>query len=168
MFIKLVGKPNKDISVDIIKKATDFYAEYLMGPKLARNVDITIELKRFPSGSCDYAYCDWEFDNHNSRDFIITLDKKLNRKDTLLALAHEMCHVKQYAKGELKDIFRPVKMVKWMGERYDGDSIDYWECPWEVEAFGRERGMYYKFLEYTKSGETIKPPRCRYFKKGEL
>jgi hypothetical protein len=81
------------------------------------------------------------------------VDKTLTKKETLLALAHEMVHLKQYAKGELKDIFRPAKMIKWHGDRYLTDGVDYWEQPWEIEAYGREKGLYFKFLYHMKNGE---------------
>jgi hypothetical protein len=64
-----------------------------------------------------------------------------------------MVHLKQYAKGEMKDIWRPVRMVKWQGEKYLHEEMDYWECPWEIEAYGREKGLYFKFLTYLQYGE---------------
>ena len=101
----------------------------------------------------DYAYCDVLEDNH--RSFVITIDRTISKKDTLLALAHEMCHVKQYAKGQLKDLSRPAKMVKWLGEKYDPDVIDYWSSPWEREARGMEMELYVKFMAKMKDDDTI-------------
>ena len=60
-----------------------------------------------------------------------------------------MVHVKQYAKGELKDFIR-VNRIKWMGKIYDESKLDYWEQPWEIEAHGREKGLYYKFTDYMR------------------
>lgn len=150
MFIKIVGKPKKDLSGYIVKKAARFYGEYLMGKKLSKNVDLTIEFKLFDKGCNEYAYCDWRDDNHRARSFLITLDSNLTKRETFLALAHEMVHVKQYAKGEMKDIFRPARMTKWHGEKYDSDNMDYWEQPWEIEAYGREKGLYFKFMNMLK------------------
>lgn len=64
-----------------------------------------------------------------------------------------MVHLKQYAKGELKDIFRPARMVKWLGEKYDSDNMDYWEQPWEIEAYGREKGLFIKFMGILKEDD---------------
>jgi hypothetical protein len=93
-----------------------------------------------------YGYCDWNDDNHKARDFTITLNPNLGKRNTLLVLAHEMVHVKQYARGELKDFVR-LNRVKWKGKIYNDRAIDYWELPWEIEAHGREKGLYYKFLD---------------------
>jgi len=147
MLIQTVGKPNH-ISLKMAKEATRFYAEYLM-PKIYDKVFVTLEFKKFQRGNNDYAYCDAIDDGEQrKRDFVITLDARLNKKETLLALAHEMVHVKQYAKGELKDLFRPTRMVRWQGERFDPEDMDYWELPYEIEAYGREKGLYVKFMTH--------------------
>lgn len=149
MIVETIGKP-RHTPLPTVRKATRFYGEYLFGKnkKLFHNVKVTVKFEKFHKDNFDYAYCDWEFDNHRSRDFIITIDCKLNKKETLLALAHEMVHVKQYVKGEMKEIFRPARMVKWLGENYRADEMDYWEQPWEIEAYGRERGLYFKFMTH--------------------
>mgnify|MGYP003328371186 CR=1 FL=1 len=76
---------------------------------------------------------------YKSKHFFITI------------LAHEMVHVKQYAKGEMKDIFRPARMVKWHGVKYNIEETDYWELPFEIEAYGREKGLYIKFMNYLRT-----------------
>ena len=127
-----------------------------MGKKLAENVNLTVNFQKFEIGSRDYAYCDWIDDNHRSRVFVITIDRTLSKRETLLALAHEMVHLKQYAKGELKDIFRPVRMTKWLGESFPENSVDYWDSPWEWEAYGRERGLYIKYMsKRKKANDTV-------------
>jgi len=59
-----------------------------------------------------------------------------------------MVHLKQYAKGELKDYIKPARMIGWMGEKYLMEELDYWEQPWEIEAYGREKGLYFKFMQH--------------------
>lgn len=153
MHIKTIGKPSH-ISLSMAKKAANFYGKYLIGGgKLFNNIKLTIQFEKFNSADGDYGYCDWTDDNHCRREFLIGLDRGLSKKETLLALAHEMVHVKQYARGEMKDIWKPVRMVKWQGERYLHEEMDYWEQPWEIEAYGREKGLYFKFLTYLKDGE---------------
>jgi len=60
-----------------------------------------------------------------------------------------MVHVKQYAKGELKDYVRMNK-TKWRDEIIESDELDYWDQPWEIEAHGRERGLYFRFLNFQR------------------
>ncbi len=152
MLLETIGRPSH-VSMTIIKEAAKFYGKYLLGNKLYNNVYLTLKFEKFDRDNCDYAYCDWTDDNHQAREFKITIDSRLNRKEMLLALAHEMVHVKQYAKGEMKDIFRPTRMVKWQGERYNHEEMDYWEQPWEIEAYGREKGLYFKFMTYKREGK---------------
>jgi hypothetical protein len=46
----------------------------------------------------------------------------------LSTLAHEMVHVRQFAKGELNST-----MSQWKSNKYC-DNIEYWDQPWEKEA----------------------------------
>jgi len=57
-----------------------------------------------------------------------------------------MIHVKQYAKGELKDYLR-LNSVKWKGKVYDDEKIDYWDHPWEKEAHEKEQVLYDMFKQ---------------------
>lgn len=151
MQVKIEGKPKSDnISISLLENATKFYCERLLTKRLLNNIFIHIELETFQKNTDEYAFCDTLGDNNRPRDFIITLDRKLNRKEMLMALAHECVHVKQFAKGELKDIFRPYHLVKWKGEKFDPAKSDYWELPYEIEAYGREKGLYVKFFTYLK------------------
>lgn len=149
MFIDISGRSVKTSNY-VVRKAATFYGEYLLGKKLAENVNLTIVFEKREEMDDDYASCDWVDGNHRSRVFIITIDRTLNKKETILALAHEMVHLKQYAKGELKDIFRPARMTKWQGKNFPMDTTDYWDCPWEWEAYGREKGLYLKFMAHIK------------------
>jgi hypothetical protein len=144
MYLKTVGKPVR-VPAQVCKQAIRFYCRHLLGDNLYHRISITLEFDPSLSKTNEYAYCDWEFENHKSRDFIITVDPALGKRNMLLALAHEMVHVKQYAKGELKDYVRTSKS-KWKGEVIDANELDYWDHPWEIEAHGREKGLYFKFL----------------------
>jgi hypothetical protein len=56
-----------------------------------------------------------------------------------------MVHVKQFATGELVD--NPSgKTVKWQGKRVTlRDDDGYWTLPWEIEAYGRELGLFVRW-----------------------
>jgi hypothetical protein len=148
MYVRASGKPSK-VPIKLCKEAVKFYGRQLLGETLYHKLEITINFETFKSNSNEYAFCEWEFENHRSRDFIITIDKKLSESAMLLALAHEMVHVKQYAKGELKDYLK-VHKSKWKGEIIDPNVVDYWDQPWEIEAHGREKGLYIRFVEQMK------------------
>jgi hypothetical protein len=55
----------------------------------------------------------------------------------LSTLAHEMVHVKQFARGELS-----LDMKTWKNKK-DCDNIEYWDQPWEKEA----RRLQHKLVE---------------------
>lgn len=148
MQIRSKGRPSK-VTMSLCKRAIKFYGLKLLGESLYSKINLTLEFEDIPPKEKFIGFCSWEFENHLSRDFIITIDKSLNTKAMLLALAHEMVHLKQYAKGELKDYIK-VNKCKWLGEQYDIKEIDYWEQPWEIEAYGREYGLYIKFKEHMK------------------
>lgn len=57
----------------------------------------------------------------------------------LSTLAHEMVHVKQFAKGEMD-----MGLTRWKSNNYCGD-IDYWDQPWEKEARKLQHKMVANF-----------------------
>jgi hypothetical protein len=64
--------------------------------------------------------------------------------DEMELLAHEMVHLRQYVTGQMvDDIFNTL--VIWEGTVYDActdaNSWAYWNAPWELEAFSRQRGL---------------------------
>lgn len=152
MLVETIGKP-ANVSLNMVRSAANFYGDYLLGTKLSKNVNLSIKFIKYPRGSYDYAECIWKYENHCSRDFEISIDRSLCRREMLLALAHEMVHLKQYAKGELKDYVKPARMIGWMGEKFLEEELDYWEQPWEIEAYGREKGLYFKFMNHWRGYE---------------
>ena len=74
---------------------------------------------------------------------------KLNKKQTLISLAHEMVHVKQFARGELKDYLR-IDAVKWKNKTYNLSKVKYWSCPWEKEAHKKDKILYESFKQRNK------------------
>ena len=144
MLLETVGKPKK-VPLALCKEAVRWYARKLLGDRLYDKVCITLEFDNRDLGKEIYGFCDWNDNNAYARDFTITIDPNLGKRNTLLVLAHEMVHVKQYAKGELKDYVK-VPRVKWRGKVYNDRKIDYWDMPWEIEAHGREKGLYYRFI----------------------
>jgi len=60
-------------------------------------------------------------------------------------VCHEMVHVKQYARGELYESSAQNKH-RWQGKWINKDP-DYWDQPWEIEAHGRETGLFVRWAE---------------------
>ena len=84
-----------------------------------------------------------------------TLDIEIKIRRLLETVAHEMVHVKQYAKGELFEGNFKLGKHRWMGEWLSDNSNlvkEYWDHPWEVEAHGRECGLFVRWAEENKLG----------------
>lgn len=59
-------------------------------------------------------------------------------------LAHEMVHVKQIAKGQMK--FLPGDAKIWKGKRY-GKKTKYLDMPWELDAFSKQEILLRRAIE---------------------
>jgi len=59
-------------------------------------------------------------------------------------LAHEMVHVRQLAKGQMK--FAKNKSRIWMGKRYKA-STPYLDQPWEVDAYSKQELLLRRAIE---------------------
>ena len=64
--------------------------------------------------------------------------------EILKTLAHELVHVKQYVMGELRS--RDVGLL-YKGINHEAMNLmEYFELPYEIEAYGREKGLLYGFM----------------------
>jgi len=59
-------------------------------------------------------------------------------------LAHEMVHVKQIAKGQMK--FLPGDAKIWKGKRYS-KKTKYLDMPWEIDAFSKQELLLRRAIE---------------------
>jgi hypothetical protein len=125
-----------------------------MLPRLFKKLKITIVMGKIK----EKAYMEWIDAPVKPIEFRITLNSKFKKRQTLISLAHEMAHVKQYAKGELTDE-TTRSPVKWNRVPVPEDKIDYWDLPYEIDARGREEGLYYRFLEAYPNVRVHSPPK---------
>jgi hypothetical protein len=124
--------------------------------RLRNNITLNIHLKHHvEDGEAMLS----EFTNSNKpREFKIIIDPYRAEVDDfgrtltdtewahsiLKLLAHELVHVKQYVMGELKPANNGFVYKKTL---YSPESLDeYFEQPFEIEAYGRERGLMNAFL----------------------
>jgi len=78
---------------------------------------------------------------------LIKKPKRLTKANLLemgTTLAHEMVHVRQLAKGQMK--FLPNQARIWMGKRYT-KRTHYLDQPWELDAFARQEIVFRKAIE---------------------
>ena len=135
-----------------VKSMADFCGEKLLGSRLYPKIELRIELvKNLMKNEKIYGDAIWEDDERYPKEFTIRADASQPLRRVLETIAHEMVHVKQYAKDELHE----YTMKK--GHRYKGeffpDNLDYWDEPWEIEAHGREVGLFVRWAEKHKLGK---------------
>lgn len=134
----------KNIDNAELEYAANFYMGVL-APRLVDKLSVNIVLKKLGDV---HGFCEVVDGERRPRDFEIELNRKLNRYDILHALAHELVHVKQYARNEILD---KGKVTHFLGKTYVNESTDYYDSPWEIEAYGREVGLYIKFIKHVKN-----------------
>jgi hypothetical protein len=81
----------------------------------------------------------------------MNIDTALDTERLIIALAHEMIHVKQYARGQITH-GKNLNSKFWMGKKFRGH---YYDLPWEVEAFSKERVLANKVFKIIDKADTI-------------
>lgn len=118
------GKPRQRELVESI-------AHYVIKKLMPRTttLDITIRLKTIHEAA---GYCL----SYDRREFELEIKRDLKLADLLKTVAHELVHVKQYELGQL--------------DHCAEEEFDYWDKPSEIEAHGREVGLFVTWAEQNK------------------
>ena len=138
-----------------------------MQDRLANKISVDFVISKeicdseeFMGGEGTLGDCEWMDDAYSPKEFTIRIATyalksgkkkpiKLKKREILETVCHELVHVKQHAKKE--HYFHQRKdLVKFKGKLYDTTKMEYWDFPWEIEAYGRERGLYEMWLESKK------------------
>lgn len=139
------------VLADNIIDAAEFYLKILLHQSFYEKLEIDIII-------------DYEMDNAGHsypideevfpKIFEVKLNPENCEEDLLQVLAHEMVHVAQFAKADLYNYMSLQKEelmlgTKWKQEIWEPNSWEhpYYDAPWEVEAFGKEYGLYRRWLE---------------------
>ena len=165
---------SKDISV--IKK----YARFVLGKFVRRSVlnKANINIRVITPEDCDdvsdaedlrryRAWCTYDKVVDGKKYFTVILNKKsmsnaktphIRLKNLLIDLGHELVHIKQYLNCEIFDY--KSGDVRYKGTYFEAsaneDEESYYDSPWEVEAYGRELGLYKMFLTKLKEESSKK------------
>ena len=148
MYLEVKGgtKTKRKLAESIAK----FCATKLMSTRLANTLEITIELvPNLGKKVGVYGDCIWEDKPNRPKEFTVRVDSKMTPRHVVETIAHEMVHVKQFARNEL---YEPSAK---QGSRWKGEWLsprqkcvkDYWDQPWEIEAHGRECGLFVRWAE---------------------
>jgi len=143
--LKLTIKGFRGKQKKLIEKAIPYYLEVLVGPRLTNN--LMVHVINLPKKERDQTQADivWEDSNYKPREFTIRIDNGLKIRPLLMGLAHECVHIKQFARGEWVHLLKNGAQ-KWQGVILP-EGIDYWDNPAEIEAYGRELGLFFRFIK---------------------
>ena len=122
MIVSMTGPRGGKIPMDLhgmALLATQSFAKQLKVDRLKSHIEVRFHHKAFIDGTAE-GYCEAVDD----RNFIIDVALYGNWMATL---AHEMVHVKQFARNELDSA-----LTVWKGK--DHTKTEYWDAPWEKEA----------------------------------
>ena len=117
-----------------------FVSKYLPRHKLEIEV-----LHRGMKRESAYGYCDVAGRHYNPREFLIELDTHMDKETYTKTLIHELYHVLQFCKGELK--------LKSSKRYYKGEcmeDLEYYEQPHEIAARWNERILYQQYFTDTQ------------------
>lgn len=154
MYLNIYGD-YKRLSRADIRDATTFFTTDLMSARLLKNIHIKLFLETndttFNTTRGDFGAILIDDDLVRPREFSIYVSGRQGRLNFLRTLAHELVHVKQYAKQETINYIRKPWLTKFNGAYVDTRVVSYWDYPWEIEAYGREVGLVNKYLAYRRS-----------------
>ena len=157
MEIKLHARKIDNKLLTALYAMTEFaMADLIPSERLRNNVSINVHLKHHEEDG--EAMLEEYANRYRPREFKVIVDHHRaeiddygrTRTDTewghtiLRILAHELVHVKQYLMGELT--LRDKGML-WGGEVFAPEYLtEQLKTPYEIEAYGREKGLLVSFF----------------------
>lgn len=131
---------------ELAHSLVDYCADKMFSENLKNKLVLDIEFsKTLYKEDGILGEIDFEDSNHKPKEFTMTVDTTVSKRRILETIAHEMVHMKQYAKGELVDLSR-CGSIRWQDTLIDSET-NYWDLPWEIEAHGRELGLFIRWAE---------------------
>jgi hypothetical protein len=133
MIVDITGPRGGNVPNDLHAMALlaiDSFTKQLGISRLKTNIHVKFHHKLFVENSSE-GLCE----SIDTRNFIVDVGLYGN---WLTTLAHEMVHIKQFARGELSS-----SLQHWKGR--DHSDTEYWDQPWEKEARKLQNKMVLKF-----------------------
>ncbi len=148
-------KQNPKISRKELKFAAQYMYHLLVSERAHEATSITIESRNIKrskhtlQGQTSVNNV-WE---RSPKSFTIVLNSNISKKNQLLTLAHELVHCKQFYKNELgrTTVSGAHRFTKWKRRLVNESTFSYWDLAWEIEANGREYGLYKRYTNFVKA-----------------
>ena len=110
MIITVSGGREKQRS--LIESIVSHMADRILGRRLSNAVYCNFQI--ISNLDAD-GWCEWMDDNLRPREFSVQIRKEQSYSQMILTVVHEMVHIRQMARSELYEIFRPRQMQVWKG-----------------------------------------------------
>lgn len=148
MKLSVLGKP-RNASLKEVRYVTKFWSNILLGTKLEKNVCVWLSFEEIAeSGNIGYC-CPIDHDRPKGcREFVIKVEKDLPHKDVLCVIAHELEHVRQFARGELRNEHRKLYYWKPSMAYFVETRKNHKKLPWEKQAFRSEKWLLHFYEEH--------------------
>lgn len=143
MYISITGGTKKQ--KQLVKEVAQWAANEVLGKRLANVIDIDFEIKKKLDAD---GWCEWLDDNLRPREFKIQVRAEQSMSDMVVTICHEMVHVRQMARSELKEIYRGGHYQVWKGKKLPIDT-KYEDQPWEKEAYKMQTRLAKKCVTET-------------------
>ena len=127
----------------LVESIVSHMADRILGSRLSRSVYCNFQI--ISNLDAD-GWCEWMDDNLRPREFSVQIRKEQNYSQMILTVVHEMVHIRQMARSELYEIFRPRQMQVWKGKRLKKE-IPYNKQPWEREAYRLQQPYAREYVE---------------------
>lgn len=105
-------------------------------------IEIVVEHKNLKNDGV-LGYCGIIGSTYRPREFLIEIHNRLNGDDYIKILLHELHHVHQHIRGDLKN---KKGINYWKG--IDCSHLNYEELPWEIDARKKEEELYEEYQSY--------------------
>lgn len=149
MQIRISGTTSDELRAKI-RESVQFGAEYFFDKRVLRNLAVYVNFENLTKHGSVAEMEVLDHETYYPREFQITLNKRQSHFVHILCVLHEMVHIKQYARAELIQSARNYRLHKFRGDWVNTEKVNYWDCPWEIEAHGREKGMMLKYINFSK------------------
>jgi hypothetical protein len=121
--VEAVGgkKKERELAIEVVN-----WCIKKMMPRI-KTLEISISFENIDA----YGYC---MEEDTNREFTVTIRKGLSIQELIGTVVHEMIHVKQYARKELRNV-----NGRTMWKTKDYSNVAYMDAPWEKEAYKLEK-----------------------------
>ena len=134
-----------------LHEITHFALPLMMSKRLANTLEINYKIINNLYSKEDILGDAWsDEEGRYPKSFVIRLDANLPMREFLETAAHELVHVKQWATNQMREYSNQDEITAYNSKKINTAKVNYWDLPWEIEAHGREVGIFVRWVKQAK------------------